>query len=312
MSTKKLIITIALAAIITVPGLAIGGDNVHVDETFTRTKNWLSEQNLTLTGGGPNGARDDVAAFGQEVLLFYGEGYGNPAHQTLAQREGMAKRAAVVVAQRALVEYLEGFALVGDTHVKDSMANYDVIRSAVSGFVKGVQVVFQDYSKDKDTAIAIVKVGLHGPQSFGGLMYERLLNDPQAKKMLDTGKPTFKVVPVPLDADYDGLIIDASEQNFKPALINRIFTEKGEVLYDPAKVEKKLLVEQGCGEYAGTVDKAKEALSKRGVRNPLIISASGSISAADLNVSDDDAVKIFSANQKGKFFKQARVAFVLK
>ena len=306
---KKLLV--ASMAVLVMCGSSVA-EVVQIDDVFTKTNQWLNEQNLNLTGGGTNGARDDLSAFGQEALLFYGEAYGNPAHQTMAQREGMAKRAAVVVAQRALVEYLEGFALVGDTYVKDCMANYDVIRSAVSGFAKGVQVVHQDYSKDKDTAIAIVKMGLHGPQSFGGLMYDRLLSDPKLKKEITTSSPAFTVKQVPTDESYDGLIIDATEQDFRPALINRIFTEKGEVIYDPAKIEKKLLVEQGCGEYAGNLDKAREALAKRGVKNPLIVTAVGSTSKADLKVSDEDAVKVYSANQKGQFFKAARVAFVLK
>ena len=36
------------------------------------------------------------------------------------------------------------------------------------------------------------------------------------------------------------------------------------------------------------------------------------ISAADLQVTDDDAVTIYSANQKGSFMAAAKVAFVLK
>lgn len=310
MKTKKLIPAIAFAAFITLPGLAFG-DNVQLDDTFARVKTWLSQQNLTMTGG-PNNTRDDLAAFSQGELIFYGEAVGNPEHQTLAQREMMAKHAAVIMAQTALVEYLEGFALVSDTLVKDAVTKYSVIRTGVTGFVRGTQVVYQEYNREKDVAVAIIKVGLHGPKGFGSLMYERLLNDPDAKKALDSGKPTFKGAPVPLDTAYDGLIIDALDQNFKPALINRIFTAKGEVIYDPAKIGKKILVEQGCGEYANSIDKAKAALAAQGVKNPLIVKAAGSVSQADLQVTDEDALTIFSANLKSGFLAAARVGFVLQ
>lgn len=284
---------------------------LQLDETFKKTNEWLSKQNLSLTGG-PTG-RDDNAAFSQEAILFYGEAVGNPAHATPAQRQMMAKRAAVVVAQRSLAEYLNGFALVGDTLVKDGMAQYDVIRSSVAAFIKGAQVVFQEYSKENDTAIAIVKVGLHGPKGFASTIYEKMFADPKMKKeLLATDKPAYKHKPVVLGEKYDGLIIDATEQNFRPALINRIFTVKGEVLYDPAKISQKVLVEQGCGEYTNNVDKAKAALDTRGVKNPLVIKASGSVNPSDLQVSDDDAVQIFSANQKSNFLEKAKVAFVLK
>jgi len=222
--------------------------------------------------------RDDEAAFSQEAILFYGEAVGNPDHRTPAQREQMAKRAAVVTAQRALVEYLEGFALVGDTLVKDGMAQYDVIRSAVSGFVKGSQVVFQGFSNDK--AIAMIKLGLHGPKGFASAIYEKMSSDSKFKEALKTDKKPFKAQAVKLDEAYDGLIIDATEQ--------------------------------GCGEYTNSIDKAKAALATRGVKNPLVIKASGATTVADLQVTDEDAVMIYSANQKGSFMAAAKVAFVLK
>lgn len=305
---KSIIATILLTLAL---AMVANADVIQVDEVFTNTQKWLAEKNLTITGG-PSGARDDEAAFSQEALLFYGEAVGNPDHRTPAQREQMAKRAAVVTAQRALVEYLEGFALVGDTLVKDGMGQYDVIRSVVSGFVKGSQVVFQEYSKDKDTALAMVKLGLHGPKGFASAIYEKMFSDPKVKELLKTDKPAFKTQTVKLDEAYDGLIIDATEQNFRPALINRIFASKGDVLYDPAKISQKVLVEQGCGEYTNSVDKAKAALASRGVKNPLVIKASGATTIADLQVTDDDAITIYSANQKGKFFITAKVAFVLK
>jgi len=318
---------IGLVIILGLAGLAVAQQypmeqppqsNIQLDSSFGAANEWLKNKNLSLTGSAAG--RDDAAAFGQEMILFYGEAYGNPAHTNPAQRAGMAKRAAVVVAQRAVVEYLNGFALVGDTLVKDGVAQYDVIRSAVAGFVKGVQVVFQDYSPEKDTAVAIVKVGMHGPDGFATSIYKKMFvtgkkMDPQFVKTIHEvdGKPApnFKTAVVPVEL-HDGLILDATEQNFRPALINRVFTPKGELLYDPSKISQKVLVEQGCGEYTNSVDKARAALESRGVKNPLVVKATGTVTSSDLQVSDEDAVKIFSANQKKGFFAGAKVAFVLK
>jgi hypothetical protein len=192
------------------------------------------------------------------------------------------------------------------------MVQDDVIVSAVAGFVKGSQVVIQEYNKETDTAIAVIKLGLHGPKGFASAFYEKISSDPKLKESLKTDKKNFTAEPVKLDGLYDGLIIDATEQNFRPALINRIFSAKGDVLYDPAKISQKVLVEQGCGEYTNSVGKAKAALATRGVKNALVIRASGTSSAADLQVSEDDAATIYTANQKGNFMAAARVAFVLK
>lgn len=301
---KTIIATILLS--MTIAGTAQAGA-IQVDKQFARTQKWLDEKHLTVTGG-PDGVRDDRAAFGQEEILFYGEAVGNPSHRNPAQREQMAKRAAVVVAQRAMVEYLEGFALVGDIQVKDG----SITRTVVSGFVKGSQVVFQEYNSHKDTAIALLKLGLHGPEGFASAMYKKIMNDPKTRETLKTDKPAFRPQPVKLDEIYDGLIVDATGQNFRPALINRIFAGRGDVLYDPATVSQKVLVEQGCGEYTNSVNKAKAALAVRGVRNPLVIKASGSPQPADLLVTDADAVTIYSADQQGNFMAAAKVAFVLK
>jgi len=290
-------------------------DTVQLDESFEQTNKWLRDNNLTLTGS-PSGMRDDLAAFNQDAILFYGEAVANPEHRTPAQRAMMAKRAAVVMAQRSLAEYLEGFALTGDTMVKDGMTQYDVIRSVVAAFIKGSQVVFQEYNRDTETAVAIIKVGLHGPKGFGSAVYAKMKKDPQLLKSLSEldGKPApnYKHKIAALDDKYDGLIIDATEQNFRPALFNRVFSTKGELLYDPSKVSQKILIEQGCGEYTNSVEKAKAALNARGVKNPLVINASGATTPSDLQVSDEDAVTIFSANQKGNFLAGARVAFVLQ
>ena len=304
---KRLLYASLLTVALTTSAVA---DNIQIDQTFTKTQQWLSRENLALTGS-PS-ARDDLAAFSQDALLFYGEGVGNPEHRTPAQRELMAKRAAEITAKRQVVEYMEGFALVGDTLVKDGMTQYDVVRSAVIGFVKGVQVVFQEYDKDKDMAIAIVKVGLHGPKGYASLLYEKLLSDPKLKQQIVSDKPQFKGKPAPLSEKFDGLVIDATDQDFRPALINRIFTPKGEILYDPARISQKVLVEQGCGEYTNSIDKAKAALATRGVKNPLVVKAAGSVSKADLKVTDEDAVAIFTANQQNGFLAGAKVAFVLK
>lgn len=311
---KTLCMAVFLVVALVGNASADGASSIQIDETFTKANIWLSKQSITLTGS-PAG-RDDNAAFIQDAILFYGEGVGNPDALTPAQRELGAKRAAVVVAQRAVAEYLNGFSIVGDTLVNECVQQYDSIRSTVTGIVKGVQVVMQDYSKEKDTAIAIVKVGMHGPKGFASSLYEKILNEPQLKKTLTevNGKPSpkyeHKVAVLP--AAYDGLIIDATEQNFRPALINRIFSTKNELLYDPSKVSQKVLVEQGCGEYTNSIEKAKAVLESRGIKNPLIVKAVGTVSAADLQVADEDAVKIFSANHKGNFLAGAKVAFVLK
>ncbi len=257
---------------------------------------------------------DMASAFGQDAILVVGEGVPKKG-TTGGKRRLTAIRAAEVVAQRALAEMLKGVSIAGDTMVRDAELESDVIRSSVEAFVRGFVPVMQEWNPQDETAMVILKVGMNGPKSFGALMYERILSEPKIKRTLEVPvymPPADFPPPPPVEQPYDGLIIDATAYSFRPALINRIFNPGGEVIYDPAKISQKVLVEQGCGEYTNTVDKARAALGKRGVRNPLVVRASGTVSSSDLQVSREVAVQIYSANQTSAFMADARVAFVLK
>ena len=311
---KKLLLAVTLMLGLANLALADADTAALIDEKFTKARQLLQDQNATLVGS-PSAAGQEDLALGKEALLFFGEAAANPQHTTDAQRELMAKRGAVVMAQRAAVEYFTGLALVGSTTVQDCMVEDDRLKTAVTGFLKGAQVLVQEYKDDK--ALAVIKVGLRGPKSFGATVYDRLLGNPELKKRLRSldGKEVGDYAPQavePAPVVYDALIIDATGHSFKPALINRIFNSKNELVYDPSKVSQKVLVEQGCGEYTNSIDKAKAALAARGCKNPLVVKAAGTVSASDLSVAEEDAKAIFSANYKESFLAGAKVAFVLK
>lgn len=291
----------------TQPSMAAPSSDSQVDEKFKKTNEYLNQQNLAVT-------QSPSDAFINGYILVAAEGLPKADAVSPGQKRLTAERAAEVLAYRKLAEFLDGVAVAGDSLVKDAALQYDLVRVAVAGFVKGARVVHKEYNKEDEIALVIMKIGMTGPGSFADALYAKILKPDVKKELIEPAQPTpqYKHKPVPLDEKYDGLVVDATEQSFRPALINRIFTQKGEVLYDPSKISQKVLVEQGCGEYTNSVDKAKAALDQRGAKNPLIIKASGSVNPSDLQISDDDAVKIFSANQKAGFLAAAKVAFVLK
>jgi len=293
--------------LVALSGYAVSEDDTsqQIDERFQKANEWLKKENLSVT-------KSPADAFMNDYVMVVAEGLPSATAKTPAQRRITAERAATALAYRQLAEFLEGVAVVGDTLVKDAELQYDIVRTAVAGFVKGAQVVYKEYNDKEGSALVIVKVGMTGPESFAKVMYDKLIGDPKIKKEVVGDKPTYKPTPVTLEEKYDGLIVDATEQNFRPALINRIFSPTGEVIYDPAKISQKVLVEQGCGDYTNSVDKAKAALGARGVKNPLVVKATATITPSDIQVSEEDAVKIYSANQKSGFLSGAKVAFVLK
>jgi hypothetical protein len=279
-----------------------------VDETFAKATRWLQQEKLSIT-------KTATQAFVNNCIVVEGEGLPSKDASSPGQKRLTALRAAEVVAYRRLAELLDGVTIAGDTMTRDLALRYDVVRVAVSGFVKGAQVVYREYNEKEETALVLVKIGMKGPSSYGEMVYSKIIKEASTsgELLLQKEKKQFTAPkPAILEASYDGLIIDATEYGFRPALINRVFTLKGEVLYDPAKVQEKILVEHGCGDYTNSVEKARSALQTRGAQNPMVIKAAGTVNPADLKVADDDAVKIFSANQKANFLSNAKVAFVLK
>jgi hypothetical protein len=292
-----------------------------VSGEFKGAREWLTKNNLVVTVSPKD-------AFSNTYIVVTGEGFPAEGAATKGQKRITAERAATVVAYRQLAEMIDGVPITGETVVKNASLQFDLINAAVKGFIRGAQVIYKEYNEQEEVALVMVKVGMTGPNGLGTMMYEKIMGNPNTKKALMEERPMFKAVPVstaaavpvetvaprviPGKMQHDGLIIDATTENFRPALINRIFSMKGEVLYDPSRVDQKVLVEHGCGEYNNQVEKARGALSKRGVMNPLVVKANGTLNPADLKVSDEDAVTIFSANQKSSFFSQAKVAFVVK
>src|SRR5690606_37275715 len=82
--------------------------------------------------GSINWTQQYVEAKGQSVID--NERFKNPA-----QAKAMATRGAVVVAQRNLLEMVQGVNVVGETTVQDMITTSDYIYTRVEGLIKGAQ-----------------------------------------------------------------------------------------------------------------------------------------------------------------------------
>jgi len=287
-----------------------------VSGSFDQGSAWLEKRNLDLTDS-------PQEALAEGYILVVGQGLpmagGSPARQRLT-----AIRAAEVTAYRRLAEIINGVYVSGQTTVRDCTLESETVKTAVSGLIKGARKVHEEWNPVDGAAVVFMQVGVRGPDSVAEVMYNAYISAapgrallqavsytppamaPAAASVAPAAKPVAPVEP------FDGLIIDARELGFQPALINRIFSSKGEALYDPSKVSQKILVEQGAGEYTNTIEKARAALEARGAKAPMVVKATGLKTMADLNVSDDDVLRIFAADQKSNFLASAKVAFVLK
>ncbi|MCG8531437.1 MAG: hypothetical protein MI749_12325 [Desulfovibrionales bacterium] len=228
-----------------------------------------------------------------------------------------AKRAATIIAQRNLLEAVQGIELAGATTVNDGMLTSDTISSSIKGFLRGGVVVKEEFDKTEGYARVTMRLNLHGANSLYELL-SPVLQD--TENNIASAQPAFvpqapvaekETTAAPLEKEYDGLIILVSGTSFRPALINRILTEKLDILYDPAKIAASMLIERGCGGYTSSEAKAKAKLKTWGCSNPLVVKCSKVQKRTEVIISTKDAETIFSQNQKNNFFSQAKVVFVL-
>ncbi|MCX7650213.1 MAG: hypothetical protein N2050_06635 [Flavobacteriales bacterium] len=103
------------------------------------------------TNGSINWTEQYIEAKGEAVID--NEKFTNPSQARL-----MARRGAVVVAQRNLLEIIKGVQVIGETTVQDMMTTRDYIYSRVEGTVKGARMVGEPIEKD-----GIIEVRLRVP-----------------------------------------------------------------------------------------------------------------------------------------------------
>ncbi len=250
---------------------------------------------------------DPVDAVIKGSIIVKGEGAA-PADRPLSpgQKRILALRAAKVVAVREAAEVLNGMSVSGETTVMSAATQSDAVRSTVQGIVRGAQVIKEAYDPLSEIAVVFVSVPLTGPNG----VYARLL--PQVIPAVLTGPAYQPSVVMAPPSDRDGLILDVTELPFRPALINRVLAENGEVIYDPTKVAQNILVERGAAEYTNDVGKARALLGERGAQNPLVVRAVSVVKNTDVVVSPDNAGEIFTSNQKKNYLEGAKVVFVLR
>ena len=228
-----------------------------------------------------------------------------------------AIRAAEVIAQRNLLEVLQGLTLYGTTSVNDGSLRSEKIRTSVNGFLRGAIKCGEEYNVAQGYARVCMRLHLRGK----GSMYDVILPLLKDQGIVPEAKPQFEVVPaalqkmhivVPEAKPYDGLIVDVRNYNFRPAIQNRILTESEKVVFDQSRVLHKMLVERGCGGFTTDENKAKVLLESWGSKFPLTIKCTKVINYTDAVVSDKDATVVYVNDQKTNMLAQARVVFLLK
>jgi len=253
----------------------------------------------------------------------------------MAQARALARRAAIVVARRNLLEVIKGVRIDSETTVQEYMVTSDTIRTSVSGFLHNSQIMDVAYMSDGSVE-ATVGVNLRGglakivtPKTmpFKAVKPEAVSLPEAPAAPAPELAPTPEVavpapdaaVPAPVEPAaaptqevYTGLVIDAAGTGAKPAMSPKIMDEQGNEIYGSALVSREYAIQQGMAGYAKDLDKAKAR--PRVTDRPFVlkaVSASGK-GMSDLVVSNQDANTLRALSENQNFLEKCRVMIVLQ
>ncbi len=204
-----------------------------VSESVETTESVLAELNLpvmepqgtfsgsveeSVPGGEIDWSGNTVRATGTGVLDI-----GNP---NMAQARLMAERAAVVVAQRNLLEAIQGIRVDSETRVENFMTDYDVIYTRVEGIVRNArQVGPARYDSVTGTVEVELEMEIHSSQGLSGALSSVLGNPEISAVSMSSQTREF------LD-QYSALVFDGSQAGLQPSMYPKIYDSNGNLLLD--------------------------------------------------------------------------------
>ena len=234
------------------------------------------------------------------VVMATGFGAPPPHAVNAAQARALAERAAFLVATRNLLEVVKGIRVDSATLVENMMVSSDVIKTEVSGFIQGAQIVKKQVNPDGSVQVTVA-MKLNGdfssaflPQSSGG---PEVIPMPQGQ-----GTPS---------TTFTGLIVDARGSGVRPAVAPKIRNEEGREVYGSAFVNRQYAVEQGMVGYLKDVESAKG--NPRVTDRPLLVKAlkTDGPNKTDLVISNNDAQVLHGMKEHLTFLEKARVMVIL-
>ena len=292
-------------------------------------------------------ARDVVDAKG-ECSINWTQGFiecrGESAE---GQNRYAAKISAKVVAQRNLLEVIKGVRIDSQSTIEDGMFSSEVIRSRVSGTIRGAQIISNKYDKVQKFAVVTLKLQM-GKDLLSALLSDptqlsfnekvmqlwssfHIVNTLHATTYTAKDKKTIQKLLEDLrkngdekgtlylsnilneigTENYSGVLIDISEvANFKKAMIVKLVDEDGKEIY-PAKIlSKKVLLKKNTSVgYIYGLDDAKN--NKRVYHTPIEFKAKSVYKKRYSNiVLDKEQIEALSRVDKS-ILENAKIILVL-
>ncbi len=294
MKFKKIVTCVLAAAVLLSPwSLSWGQESVTMSE-------WIQLIEKIGTSGSINWSAGYIEAVG----------IGAPPAKVLGlpQARPMALRAGELVAKRNLLEVTKGVRIDSTTIIKDFTVASDVINSQVEGFIKGAQVVKQEYMSD-GTVEVTVRMPLYG--NFSQAIMPKILEQRKSEESKPAAPPAAPAKTPAAASVYTGLVIDARGMQTRPAMSPRIIDENAQEIYSAQQVDREQAIQKGMSGYARDLTAAQS--NARVTNNPLTIKGlkTQGQGRSDIVISNADAAALRGTGDNLSFLKKCQVMIVL-
>ncbi len=245
------------------------------------------------------------------------EGFGTPPNGVYGSRANiMARRAAIVDAQRNLAEQINGVQVDAETTVENFVTTSDVVKTKVSALVKGAMVVEEQLMPDGSYHV-VMSMPMYGMQGLSSAIMPAIRPNtpPTPPPPVISATITAEITThVQTRGGYTGVIVDASGLGLKPSFSPVIYDTNGRAIYGVSNINYDQAISQGMVGYSTSVSSA-QTLPRAG-GSPLVIRAvqvrggNNSTNPVNVVVSVDDGDRILAANAQSSMLMNGNVVFV--
>ena len=236
-----------------------------------------------------------------------GFGVPNPKFAAVpAQAVAMARVAAIADAQRNLLAAIQGVQVDAETTVENLMVTSDIIKTRVSGLVKGARIV-----SEGEVAGGGYSVTMEMPM-FGGTggLADTVIERPPTIEPFPQPTPNYQPPAPeqrPTSVGYTGLVVDCRGLG----TINRVMSPviknaNGQKIYGHMNLDYDRIIVEGMANYANDMNQASRAGA-----NPLVVKAIrlDDFSATPV-LSTADADLVLYENSQAHFLDNIAVVFL--
>lgn len=241
------------------------------------------------------------------------EGFGTPPAGAYGSKASiMARRAAIVDAQRNLAEQVSGVQVDAETTVENFVISSDLVKTKVSALIKGAMVVEEQMMPDGAYRV-VMSMPMYGTQGLASAIMPAIRDNTPPTPPPPVISATI-TTQIQMGGTYTGVIVDAGGMGLKPSFSPVIYDTNGRAIYGVSNINYDQAISQGMVGYSASVS-AAQTLPRVGA-TPLVIKAvqvrggNNSTNPVNVVVSVDDGDRILAANAQSQMLMNGAVVFV--